>query len=330
VPLGRFNHEELYLPRFDEVIFRTLEGIADGVVDGEQLRLEIEGEALPGGERAIGFPAPGPEKEAPVTPNEMRWVTLDPTDTFPAGSSVGLDGTETGLGKFGLQIIDGKPVRIQLCTDEEARALDLARAAEASEDPRVLPLETLPGSDRRGRTFYSAAAASRTEPQGPGYPIDGPQVTAECLDFLAASHMRPTERAHFFRTNISKVGTDDGAHENYLSWAEAIEHALTWDQLDGKNNACVEAMFRQLVLEEMKVKRRLEMNYAKEAGKEGAGSGLRAISKFEKEVILGTRASRGTFMIPAAFAKYSAGEVTTEADSQKASLKLNNALRGKT
>ena len=115
-----------------------------------------------------------------------------------------------------------------------------------------------------------------------------------------------------------------------LSWevVRAITETLevSFDQTDVRNLASQERAFRICVLEEMKVKRRLEMEAAKNAA--SSNTGLHIMSDFEKEVVQRNRHSRNSYMIPTAFAKWVAGEIGVEAKQQEYALKLSNALKG--
>eukprot|EP00971_Amphidinium_carterae_P335962 6472068-Amphidinium_carterae.2 len=121
----------------------------------------------------------------------------------------------------------------------------LETTGEEEEDIRVLPIR-LDGNGERWRTMAESAGSSREEVLG-DYPLEGPRSLLWLVKQLARSNMNFRHHHEAWVRNSGIRGNDRAVHE-YKSLTRLLDYAVSYDQLQVCNLACLEVVARRLVI----------------------------------------------------------------------------------
>ena len=181
---------------------------------------------------------------------------------------------------------------------------------EVELDARVLAIERLPDG-RRHRAFRDAVTAL-TETSWENWPVHGPRTLLWCVRHILEHDQHPLAHRTRFKQNAGLQHHDSGVpvHESAM---RTIEIALTYDQLQASELACLEIVVRQAQLVELKYRDKVLGN---QTGRETT------MLEQDDHLYLGTGRTRGLLMIDPKLEEYVAGELQREAAAAKERRKM--------
>jgi len=262
----------------------------------------------------------GPHQR-PRVPGDHCVVIAEATNVTgvrAGGTVVPLDGTEAGIGEYGIKLLaDGRAVKIRILPDaqREAYKLELYKdVVSIGDDPRVLELQNLGGTGMRGRLFIEGAKEC-VEVAAKDWPVEGPRTMSWILKYYRRRGKEPTDHSTFWKQVTTKL--DEGAYgvEEHFALSEIIRDAIEYDQLDVCNLASMERIGRRIQMIEYHWRAKADLKRVLETpdGK---------LDPLTKDLFAGNRSETGILLVAPEMLQYLKKETTEETDKAKAERKL--------
>jgi hypothetical protein len=171
-----------------------------------------------------------------------------------------------------------------------------AEPEEGDLDARVLAV----ARDPEGVRFraFREGVDMLTQSTWAGWPISGPRTVLWCCRFIRDTDSHPRARHTHWKRDANVTASDAGVSDHEVAM-RALEHALTYDQLNVSELSCLELLLRRAQLAELKHKGRV----------------LRVESDLfgdDEYLYMGTGQTRGLLMICPALEEFVSGEMAKE------------------
>jgi len=257
----------------------------------------------------------------PAAGSQHRWVVIRASQGGDTGYDVDEEVEEwAAVGRLGLVARkDGSSACVAALSESDVEQLLRSRSragkTPANEDDvdldaRVLAIQRLPDG-RRHRPFRDAVAAL-VETSWDHWPVHGPRTLLWCARHIVENDQHPLAHHTRFKQNAGLQHHDAGVpvHETAM---RMLEYALSYDQVQAAELACLEVAVRQAQLVELKYRDKVVGNQT--------GAQVSMLDQ-DDHLYLGTGSTRGQLMIDPRLEEYVAGELQREAAAAKERRKM--------
>lgn len=245
-------------------------------------------------------------------PSGQAWLTTAVDGRVGWGSLLGENVRHWVVaGDVGLvEYLSGKVVSIAMREvdpgDEEIRDDDDANGA-VELDARVMAIRR--ASDGRRSRAFRETVGDMMESTWENWPIQGPRTLLWCLRHIAEHDYSPLGHHSRFRQIASLQHYDAGVQVHEMAM-RVLEHAVTYDQVQAGELACLEVVPRQAQLVELKHRDRVLANQT-------SGTAPVSLLEIDDHLYLGSGHTRGLLMIDPRLEDFVATELQRKPPRQR-------------